>query len=117
MKCEETGCTRDRPQFRLLHVSVEGISEVHNTMTTVTLHSTRSISRNLNAPKTTVLQILCSFLWIYSHRFQRVEALEPGEQQQHVNFANFFLIDMMKIASSRSGYYGRRRHSSPSLGT
>ena len=43
----------------------------------------------LNLPKTTVLQILRSVLQVFPHRFQRVQELEPGNNQQRTNF---FLI-------------------------
>ena len=52
----------------------------------------RSVSRNLDAPKTTVFQTLLSVLWIFFYRFQRVQMLKSGDNQQRVDFANFFLI-------------------------
>ena len=61
-------------------------------MTTGPLHTTRSIFCNLDAPKITILQILCSNLQMFPYRFQSVQALEPGDNQQRVDFANIFFI-------------------------
>ena len=48
-------------------------------MTAGTLHTAISVSRNLDVPKTTGLQIMCSVLRMFPHRFQRDQALEPGD--------------------------------------
>ena len=77
-KFKETLCTSDRPRSGRPRVSVEVVAEVHNTLTTYPLDASRNISHNLDVPKTAVLQILCSVLWMFLYRFQLVQVLEPG---------------------------------------
>ena len=114
-KFEKTGCTCDRPQSEWPRFLIKIGGEVHNTMTKGSLHTVRNVFRNLYLPKTAVLKILCSDLQMFPYRFQRVWALETGDNQQRVNFENFASSDMMKVAWGRCGYYGRMRHISPSL--
>ena len=54
-KFEKTRCTCDRLRSGRSRVPVEVVAEMHNTMTTGPFHTTRSISRNLDVPKTTGL--------------------------------------------------------------
>lgn len=89
---EETGCTCDRPRSGRPSVPVEVVAEVHNTITAGPLRTARSVARNLDVPKTTVLKLLRSVLRMFPYRFQRVQMLQPGDEQQRVDFANFFLI-------------------------
>ena len=46
---------------------------------------------SLDSSKTTVLQILRSILRKFLYGFQHLQALEPGDNQQHVKFANYVL--------------------------
>ena len=64
-KFEETICIRDGPRSGQPRVPVEVVAEVHNTMTTGPLHTARSVSRYLDVPKTTLLQILRSALQMF----------------------------------------------------
>ena len=73
-------------------VLVEVVAELHNMMITGLLHTARSVSHNLYAQKTTVLQILHSVLRMFPYRFHQVHVSEPGDNQQHVDSVNFFLI-------------------------
>ena len=85
----ETWRSCDRPRSGRPHVPAEVAAEMHYMMTIGPLHTARNVSRNLDVPKTTVLQILRSVLQVFPHRFQRVQELEPGNNQQRTNF---FLI-------------------------
>ena len=89
-KFEETECPLDDPRSGRPSV-FEVVAEVHNTMTTGSLHTARSVSRSLDVPKTTFFQILHSVLRMFCYRFQSVQALKPGHNQQRVDFASFFL--------------------------
>ena len=76
----------------MTRICVEVVAEVHNTMTTKPFYVARTVSCNLDVSKITVLQIPCSVLRMFRYRFQCVQALEPGDDQQRVDFAIFFLI-------------------------
>ena len=119
MNFEETGWTCDRPLSGRSRVPVEVVAEMHNMITTGSLHTARSVSRNLNVPKIIVLQILLSVLRMFLYRFQRIQALEPADNQQLVDFAGFLSLNTMKMADEDDccKYYGKMRHISPLLRT
>ena len=52
----------------------------------------RGIAQVLDIPNTTIRKLLRSVLHMFRYRFQRVEMLEPGDPQQHLDFANEFLL-------------------------
>ena len=114
-KVEKTGCTCDRPRSGRPHVPVEVITEVHNKMTTGSLHAATSVFCNLYVPKISVFEILCSILRMFLYRFQ----CGIWRHQQRVDFENFFLIRCDKDNRCPDGRmsYGRMRHILPLLET
>ena len=68
-KFEETGCTCDLPRSGRPSVSVETVSEVHQTISTDRPASARGVSRALHLPNSTFRKILHSVLNIFSFRF------------------------------------------------
>ena len=97
-KFEETECTCERSWNERRRDPVKVVAEVHSTISVDLLHSAKSVFRNLDVPKTPVLQILPSVLQIFPYRFKLVQALESGDNQHPVDFAIFFLIRYDKIS-------------------
>ena len=61
-------------------------------MTTGPLHTARSIPHDLDELKKIIFEILIYFLRMFPYLFQQVQALELGDNQQHVDFTKFFFI-------------------------
>ena len=89
-KSEETRCIWSRSGRPC--VPVEVAAEAHNTMTTGPLHTARSLSRNLDAPKTRVLQILCSVLQMFFLLVPKRPDVGTCRQPTACQFCKFFLI-------------------------
>ena len=68
-KFKEIGCTCDRPRSGRPSVPVETVAEVHQTISTARLGSTRGVSHVQNLPNSTARKFLRSVLNIFPFRF------------------------------------------------
>lgn len=94
----------DRDPYGHLSIPVEVVEKVHKRSTVSSLHTARNIACNLDLPKTIVLKILCSVLQMFPDRFQRVQILQLGDEQQFFDFANCLSSDATKIANGLAVY-------------
>lgn len=88
-------------------LTVEVVTEMNNSITAEPLHTARSVTRGSDVPKIRAHKILRNVLQIFPYRFQRVQNLQSGDENQRMGFAFFLLIiHDMKIKPGHCKYYG-----------
>ena len=91
-KLKDMGCTCDKLRSEQPFVSEDVVTEVHLTVTSGHMHTTRGTARVLDIPKTMVLKLLRSIFHMFPYRYQCIQVLPLGDPLLHIDFTNEFLI-------------------------
>ena len=91
-KFEFTSYICDKPRLAGWTVSEDMVTEVHYTMTSERMQTSKGTAEVLDISKTTVLKILRSVLCMFPYRYQLVQMFQTGDKQLYIDFANEFLI-------------------------